>query len=134
MKYLLDTNIVIYYLKGNSQVIEKVRKTKVRSLCISVVTLSELYYGAYKSSKTEDNINKLREVIENLFVFSCDEGIAEEFGKIKSSLISQGIPIEDFDILIAATAIKHNSVLVTNNFRHFERIPGLKLENWLTLH
>ncbi len=134
MKYLLDTDIAIYYLKGNPQVAEKIKNAGAASLSISTITLSELYYGAYKSARIQENIEKLKVLRKEIAVLQCSEEIAEGFGKIKSNLEKRGTPVEDFDILIAATATKHDLVLVTNNGRHFEGISDLKLENWLTMY
>jgi len=90
----------------------------------------ELYYGAYKSQKTNANLAKVRRIEKAFDTIPVDFFISETFGMIKSHLESQGTPLDDFDLIIAATALAHNLVLVTNNEKHFRRVDGLKLDNW----
>jgi tRNA(fMet)-specific endonuclease VapC len=128
--FLLDTDIVIYSLKGQEEVIRNLEHHQRDPLKISVITLMELYYGAYKSEKVTGNLAKVRR-IENVFdVIAMDFSIAETFGMIKSALEIQGSPLDDFDLAIAACALAHNLTLVTNNEKHFQRVEGLNLENW----
>lgn len=128
--YLLDTDTIIYSLKGNERVICNLENHQHDPLKISVITLMELYYGAYKSQKRSPNLAKVRR-IENAFdTLSVDFFIAETFGMIKSNLESQGTPLDDFDLVLAATALTHNLILVTNNEKHFQRVDGLTVENW----
>lgn len=131
MKYLLDTDICIYLINGDKTLISKVKDTGVFSIGISNVTLAELYYGAYLSEYVESNISNIIEFRKNLTVYSDNSDSAEAFGLIKSTLKQSGKIIEDFDILIASIAIANDCVLVTNNIRHFQRIPNLEIENWL---
>ncbi|MDP3106090.1 MAG: type II toxin-antitoxin system VapC family toxin [Candidatus Methanoperedens sp.] len=131
MKYLLDTNICIYLLNGNEILKEKVREIGVFSLSISNVTLAELYFGAYNSRKIDANLKRIDLFKQNLTVYSDSDRSAETFGRFKSKLRSEGRIIEDFDIMIASIASVNKCILVTNNPNHFERIEGLKIENWL---
>lgn len=131
MKYLLDTNICIYLLNGNEVLEEKVREIGVFSIYISNVTLAELYFGAYNSRKVDANLKRIDLFKNNLTVYTDSDRSAEAFGRFKSKLRSEGRIIEDFDILIASIASANNCILVTNNTNHFERIEGLKIENWL---
>lgn len=131
MKYLLDTNICIYLLNGNEILKEKVREIGVFSLSISNVTLAELYFGAYNSKKVDANLKRIDLFKKNLIVYSDSDKSAETFGRFKSKLRSEGRIIEDFDILIASIASVNKCILVTNNPNHFQRIEGLKIENWL---
>ncbi len=131
MKYLLDTNICIYLLNGNEILKEKVREIGVFSISISNVTLAELYFGAYNSRKVDANLKRIDLFKKNLTVYSDSDRSAEAFGRFKSKLRSEGRIIEDFDILIASIASVNKCILVTNNPNHFERIEGLKIENWL---
>lgn len=130
MMYLLDTNIIIYSLKGMPTIKEQLEKHILDPLSISVITLMELYYGAYKSQRTVSNLAKIKVLENTLEIIPVDLKVVEIFGLIKSKLEIQGIPLDDFDIIIASTALSLNSILVTNNVKHFERIDGLKLENW----
>ncbi|MBL0715233.1 MAG: type II toxin-antitoxin system VapC family toxin [Desulfosarcina sp.] len=128
--FLLDTDTIIYSLKGNDSVVRNLANHQRDPLKISVISLMELYYGAYKSQKTTANLAKVRR-IENAFdILSVDFSIAETFGTIKSHLEFQGTPLDDFDIAIAASALAHNLTLITNNEKHFRRVEGLKLDNW----
>jgi tRNA(fMet)-specific endonuclease VapC len=128
--YLLDTDTIIYSLKGNDPVIRNLKVHQMDPLKISAISLMELYYGAYKSQQATANLAKVR-YIENAFdILPIDFSIAETFGMLKSGLESQGTPLDDFDLVIAAAALTHNLTLVTNNEKHFRRVEGLKLANW----
>ena len=130
MKYLLDTNICVYWLKGNELIEQKIISVGMDNVALSFINVSELYYGAYKSQRIESNLNMVRQLTEQLNVVESDEAICEIFGKLKAELEGAGAIIDDADLLIAACAKVHGLVLVTNNMKHFKRIKGLKLENW----
>lgn len=128
--FLLDTDTIIYSLKGNDSVVRNLTAHQRDPLKISAISLMELYYGAYKSEKTTANLAKVRR-IENAFdIISVDFSVAETFGMIKSHLEFQGTPLDDFDLVIAASALANNLILVTNNEKHFRRVEGLELDNW----
>ena len=131
MKYLLDTNICVYLLNGEASLKKKVKEIGVYSLSVSNSVLAELYFGAYNSKKVEENLKRIDLFKKNMTIFSDTEESAKLFGKIKADLRSKGTIIEDFDILIASIATSNNCILVTNNTEHFERIEGLKVQNWL---
>ena len=97
-------------------------------LCISAITLAELRYGAERSRKLHGLIDTFATTVE---VVSFDEAAAAEFGRIGSILAERGTPIGEFDVLIAAHAVALRCTLVTNNVRHFTRVPGLSVENWV---
>jgi predicted nucleic acid-binding protein len=128
--YLLDTDTIIYNLKGHDSVVQNLRIHIHDPIRISVVTLMELYYGAYKSQMVESNLAKIKTLENALDVVSVSRESAEVFGIYKSRLEKQGIPLDDFDLILASCAIANNMILVTNNVRHFERIEGLRLSNW----
>jgi tRNA(fMet)-specific endonuclease VapC len=128
--FLLDTDTIIYSLKGNPAVRKGLSEHLHDSMAISVVTLMELYYGAYKSVKILPNLARIR-TIENAFeVMPIGHEIAQTFGELKTNLEKQGTPLDDFDLILAACALTHNCTLVTNNVKHFDRVPGLRLMNW----
>ena len=131
MKYLPDTNICVYLLNGNAAIKRRVAKVGVFSIAISNSILAELYFGAYNSVKVDENLQKIELFKKDLRILSDSEESAMLFGNIKAVLKSEGNIIEDFDILIASIAMANNCVLVTNNEKHFSRIEGLKIENWL---
>jgi len=131
MNYLLDTNICVYWLKGYENIEAKAMEVGLVSLSISFITLSELYYGAYNSKKIKKNIRNIGKLKKKLYVIESSEAICEHFGRIKVSLKDKGNIIDDADIFIAACALVEDVTLVTNNEKHFERIEGLRIENWL---
>jgi tRNA(fMet)-specific endonuclease VapC len=130
MSYLLDTDTCIFWLKGNKKIEKKALTVGLDRLYISFVTLSELYYGAYKSQKIKENLAGIKTLEGKLRRIDSDQGTCETFGKLKATLVSQGKVINDADLFIAAGALGNDIVLVTNNEKHFKRIRGLKVENW----
>jgi tRNA(fMet)-specific endonuclease VapC len=130
VKYLLDTNICVYLLKGNDRIEQQILYAGIDTIAISFVTVSELYYGAYKSQRVSVNLDLIHKLIDQLDVVESNESISEAFGDLKASLESAGNCIDDADLFIAACAKVHGLTLVTNNTKHFKRIQGLKLDNW----
>lgn len=131
MSYLLDTDICIYWLKGNKDIERTIISIGLENVSVSFITLSELYYGAYKSQKVKENLAAIIAVSDNLGVIESNEEMCGTFGKLKASLEKEGQGIDDADLFIAACALINNTTLVTNNEKHFKRIKGLKLENWV---
>jgi tRNA(fMet)-specific endonuclease VapC len=132
--YLLDTDIIIYSLKGHSAVKKNLERNLHAALKISIVTLMELYYGAYKSQKVTSNLGKIRLIENSVEIISHGRESAEIFAMLKADLEKAATPLDDFDLILAACALSHDLVLVTSNVRHFKRIQGLKLENWAQGH
>ena len=128
--YLLDTDIVIYSLKGYAAVKRNLERNLHAALKISIITLMELYYGAYKSKSVASNLGKIKRIEEAVEILALGRESAEIFAMLKADLEKAGIPLDDFDLILAACALSHDLVLVTNNVKHFQRIQGLKLENW----
>jgi len=128
--YLLDTDTVIYSLKGEPAVNKNLREHFHDPLKMSVITLMELYYGAHKSQKIASNLAKIKTLENSFEIVPISEKSAEVFGIIKAQLEKAGSPLDDFDLIIASCALSDNLVLVTNNVKHFQRIEGLKLTNW----
>ena len=129
--YLLDTDTVIHILKGNPVVEANVRKHLHEPIKIGVITLMELYYGAYKSQRVTSNLAKIKTIEKALEIAPLGEEIIEIFGREKARLEMTGTALDDFDLILGCCALAHNLTLVTNNVRHFKRIGGLKLANWL---
>jgi tRNA(fMet)-specific endonuclease VapC len=130
--YLLDSDIVIYWLKNKYPGInKKIKKIDEDRIFISSITVAELYFGAYNSAKKEENKQLIDELLEKINVVHFDESAAECFGEIKYLLKSQGKIICDSDLFIAAIAISNDLILVTNNERHFDRIDKLEITNWV---
>jgi tRNA(fMet)-specific endonuclease VapC len=128
--YLLDTDTLIYSLKGDPAVVENLQRHRRDPMVVSVVSLMELYYGAHKSQRVESNLAKVRAIEGAFRVLALGAESTETFGSLKAYLDATGLRVDDFDLCLAATALCHNLVLVTNNTKHFERIGGLRLENW----
>ena len=131
LKYLLDTNIVIYVLKRRPIEVLKIFNTNASRMAISSITLSELIYGAEKSLNIDKNLEAIDEFISHLDVLSNDAKASQHYGQIKASLEKRDEIIGENDIHIAAHAISQGLILVTNNLREFQRVPHLALENWV---
>ena len=130
-QYLLDTNIVIEYLRHNTVVADKIKSVGVDNCAISVITVHELYWGVYEAPEKYfiSELSKV-EIIKKYFdIIPLPEN--DSYAKTKSSLKKKGEMVDDFDILIAATAMQNNMVVVTDNLSHFERINGISIENWV---
>ena len=127
--YLLDTNICISLLKNKYGIREKVIEVEPKNCYVSEITIAELFYGASKSNNKADRIKDVEFIATNFDVLPIFPAL-ELFGDIKTKLESEGNRIDDFDILIGSTAIKNNLIMVTDNIKHLERIPNIKIENW----
>lgn len=129
MRFLIDTNICIYFLKGMFNLVEKFDKIGIENLYISEITVAELKFGAAKSDHPSKN-KKIIEMLINKFkqipIYKSLDVFAEE----KARLRKEGNIVDDFDLLIGATAVANNMVLVTNNENHFKRLKGIQIENW----
>lgn len=128
--YLIDTDILIYSLKGDPTVMRHLSRTAASAKAISIISYGELLYGAHKSARPIDNLARVRRLGEVLPIIDVSPAIAESFGSLKARLESDGQRLDDLDLLIAATAITIGYRLVTNNEKHFSRIEGLALANW----
>jgi predicted nucleic acid-binding protein len=130
-KLLLDSDILIYFLKGNRQVVEHVAKHDPEDLLTSRINYTELIYGAYNSSRVENNLRIILPFLENFEILEFDKSASEIFAKEKAHLKKRGTLIADMDLMIASIAIANDVALVTNNFKHFERVKNLKLVRWI---
>jgi tRNA(fMet)-specific endonuclease VapC len=128
--FLLDTDTIILNLKGHPTVKENLHQHLNDPLRVSVITCVELYYGAYKSPNAAGNLAKIQMIEGALEVIPLGPESAQIFGMLKAQMEKKGTRLDDFDLAIAATALAHNLILVTNNVRHFKRITGIKLANW----
>ena len=129
MKYLLDTNICIYFLKGRFGLLEKFDKIGFENLYISEITIAELKFGAAKSDRPSKNkvvVDELINRFKQIPIYSSLDIFAEE----KARLRKEGNIVDDFDLLIGATAIANEMVLVTNNKKHFDRLRNIRIKNW----
>ena len=131
MKYMLDTNIIAY-AKNNrpAQVLERLKQQDPEDICISSITMAELEFGVYHSAKPEQNQVALMLFLSRIQIVPFDVDAAIEYGVIRADLTRKGTLIGANDLLIAAHAKALGLTLVTNSTREFERVEGLKLENW----
>ncbi len=130
MAYLIDTDTIIFALRGDDKVLEKFKENKNIPISISMITYAELIFGAKRSQNEQKNMIKVNHIRDIYPIEELNEGVMEVFADIKAKMFEKGIKIEDMDLLIASTAIYNELVLVTNNTKHFKNIPNLKLENW----
>ena len=131
MTYLLDTDTCIYWLKGVQSVREHLEAIGMDQIAISTITVGELYFGAYNSAKVAEDLTRAETFVKQLAVLPLNDAALKTFGQIKADLRKQGQVVADFDLLIASTALAEARILVTNNTRHYARIPGIQLENWI---
>ena len=131
MTYMLDTNICIYIMKNKPEkVLRRFKEELNNGIGISSITLAELEYGMKHSSNPAQNERALLRFLVPLSVLPFGAGAASEYGAIRTFLQNNGTPIGPLDMLIAAHAKSEGLVMVTNNVREFERVPGLEIENW----
>lgn len=131
IKYILDTDTCIYWLKGNTAIEKNILRVGIAHVGITIITLCELYYGAYKSRRMQDNIELINTISNTIEIIYLTAHSALLYGKIKSELESHGKTIDDADLLIGSISLEHKCIFVTNNIKHFDRIQGLKVINWL---
>ncbi|GEA19149.1 ribonuclease VapC2 [Moorella sp. E306M] len=125
--YLLDTNIVIALFAGEPSIIEKLDMEN--KVFIPAIVLGELYFGALKSRKVENNILLIDSLAAESMILACDKNTAKYYGRIKNNLKKKGKPIPENDIWIAAVALQHNLILVSRD-THFKEIDDLTMETW----
>ncbi|WP_027669301.1 type II toxin-antitoxin system VapC family toxin [Rhizobium leguminosarum] len=128
MKYLLDANAVIALMKGNERLIAELRKHRPQHFALSAIVAHELFYGAYKSLRTDENLARIDALQFNILEF--DRNDARKAGEIRAALQALGTPIGPYDVLIAGQAASRGLILITRNLREFERVADLQTENW----
>ena len=131
LRYLLDTNIVIYVLKRRPIEVLETFNANAERMAISAITLAELMHGAEKSRHVEQNLATVENFCSRLEVLAYGAKAAQHYGSIRAALEKQGLPIGVNDLHIAAHARSEGLALVTNNLSEFARVPGLVVENWV---
>ncbi len=131
LRYLLDTNIVIYVLKRRPPEVLGVFNTNASRMAMSAITLAELMHGAEKSARVSQNLEVIEDFCSRLEVLPYTPKAAQHYGSIRASLEKLGQPIGVNDLHIAAHARSEGLVLVTNNLSEFDRVPALELEIWV---
>ena len=132
-RYLLDTNICIYIKNHRpAEVLARFTKLPPGKVAMSAITYGELCFGAEKSSKPKETRHILAHLVALIPVLALDGGVSMHYGKIRQHLQASGKPIGNNDLWIAAHALANKLILVTNNVAEFERVPGLRVENWVS--
>ena len=130
MKYILDTDILIYFLKGHQSIVEKVSVVSRSNLSTTIINHAELLYGAYNSTKKEQNLKKIQEFLKEIKVLEFTSTASLLFAEHKAQLKKQGNMLADMDLMIASIVLANDGILITNNVKHFEKIKKLNFENW----
>ena len=131
LKYMLDTNIVIYTIKNRPEVVRSRFKQHYGQMCISSVSYMELIFGAERSGNPEKNLRVLEGFVARMDVIPFENEAAVHSGQLRAELANKGTPIGPYDLMIAGHARSGGFILVTNNEKEFTRVPGLRVENWL---
>ena len=131
LRYMLDTNICIYVIKNRPTGLRERFNSLADQLCISVVTLAEMIYGAEKSARPAENLSVVEQFAARLDVLPFAEKAAAHYGQLRAELERAGQPVGAYDMMIGGHARSEGLVLVSNNPREFRRMKGLRIENWV---
>ncbi|APB33553.1 PIN domain nucleic acid-binding protein [Gloeomargarita lithophora Alchichica-D10] len=131
MSYLLDTNACIQALNNqNSFVAQRIIRIPTECIYLCTIVCMELYYGAYKSRRTQENLNHLADFFRQFSILPFDQESSRITGYIRTGLEVAGMPIGLYDLQIAAIALSNDLILITHNTREFSRVHNLKYEDW----
>ncbi len=130
-KYLIDSDILIYFLKGKQEIVQRLSEIPMDNLYISRINYTELIYGAYNSTRIDQNLKVIEPFLDSFKVLEFTEVSSLIFAKEKARLKKDGNIIADMDLMIASIAIENECNLISNNIKHFQRIKNLKLEQKL---
>ena len=128
-KYLLDTNICVHFLKGLYNLDKQIEKVETENCFVSEITIAELKFGVENSEHQDKNRKTIDEFVNRFTIIPIFSSL-DIYAKEKARLRKKGNPLDDFDLLIGATAISNNLTLVTKNISDFQRIEGIEIENW----
>lgn len=129
--YLLDTNIVSYWMRGDQKLIDKIKAHKPSDLAMSTITLAEIYYGIEKSPvKKNERRNKIERIYALLEIYPFDEPAALKYAIIRTQLEKDGLVISERDLQIASIAMANKLIVVTHNEKEFMRVSKLEIEDW----
>jgi tRNA(fMet)-specific endonuclease VapC len=130
MRFLIDTDWAIHYLNKHAGIVERLQELQQQEgLGLSIVSLAELYEGVFYSRDPDGDERDLQDFLRGVTILGIDEEVCKIFGRERGRLRAAGMLVGDFDLLIGASALRHNLTLLTNNRRHFERIAGLRIES-----
>ena len=130
MRYIVDSDILIYFLKKHPQVTQKFEATDPGQIGTTIINYAELLFGAYNSAKVQQNLSSIKSFLETISIINFDKNAGEIFAQLKTNLRKSGKVIADLDLIIASICLSNDFILVTNNTKHFSRIEELKIENW----
>lgn len=130
MSFLLDTNICSAYLKGDGRVFDRFIQHS-GGLSTSTIVAGELYSWVFRARTKPDHLQGLVSLLSDLRVLPVDHEVARTFGQVRASLLDQGRPTPEIDLLIASTALTYDLTLVTHNVQDFAHMPDLRIEDWL---
>lgn len=131
LEYMLDTDICIYVIKNRLARLNERFNAEANRICISSITLGELQYGAEKSQRRETSLHTLQLFADRLPTLAFDAAAALHLGSLRAELEAAGTPCGAYDTQIGAHARSRGLIVVTNNRREFDRMPGLRVENWV---
>ena len=131
LKFMLDTSIAIYVIKRRPMEVMELFNKHASQICMSAISVAELLHGVEKSERPEQNLEVVEDFLSRLEVLDYNINAAAHYGDIRADLERKGTPLGVNDLHIAAHARSDGMVLVTNNTREFERVEGLRIENWL---
>ncbi len=124
--YLVDSDVLINFLKGEKEAVKTIRKLQNQPLYISIISVGEILEGLFET-KNKKKLTSFKELLKTVTIINVDLPIIEKFAFIRKSLRQKGLLIDNFDLLIASTCLTHDLILITMNVSHFKRIPGLKI-------
>jgi tRNA(fMet)-specific endonuclease VapC len=127
VRYLADSDWIIHYLNGHSGIVARIQELSAEGLAISFISLAELYEGVFYSRDPRQSEKALQAFLNGVELLGIDEETTKTFGRERGRLRSEGKTLGDFDLLIGATAVRHNLIVLSNNRRHFELINNLTI-------
>jgi tRNA(fMet)-specific endonuclease VapC len=133
MNIVIDSDILIYFLKGQPEIVNKLSTYPIENIFTTRINVTELLYGAYNSSKIEQNLRKVSSFLENFQILEFDQKSSVIFAQEKARLKQNGCLIADMDLMISSITLANDFSLATHNYKHFDRIVNLKIERWLTI-
>jgi len=131
VKYFIDTNICIYFLKGlNENLLLKIKQSEPRQIKIPIIVKAELFYGAEKSKKKVENLEKVKKFLEPYEIVLFDNSCIDIYAKTRAGIEKDGKPVGPNDLIIASIVLANSGILITNNEKEFGNIKSLKIEKW----
>jgi tRNA(fMet)-specific endonuclease VapC len=129
--YLLDTNIVSYWMRGHQALLERIKSHSPKDLSIAAITLAEIYYGIEKSlARKKERRTKIEQIRSMLEIHPFDESAAAKYGIIRAQLEKKGLVISERDLQIASIALAKGLCVITHNTKEFDRVEKLRVEDW----